>query len=167
MKKLVFLILVTILTVVFSYNVFAFTFVEEGFPKEPDHNLKWIMIDVNGQKYYFETVKEIDLDLLDFEGHIYFDSGVLNDGKSIIIYNYDNSEGKWKSMSVSKQIIELGRKYKVLYTNYNISGEFFMFQPYLRFLLNCLNLSDILTFCIMMYAVIITIGFVNKKGWLL
>lgn len=167
MKRLVFISLVFIITLGITNVAFAFTFVEEGFPKEPDHNRKWIMLQVNDEKYYFETAKEIDLEYLEFNGHIYFDKDILNNGKSIIIYNYDNNDGKWKSRSVSKQVIEIGSEYKILYTNYNVSVEFIMFQPYLKFIKNCLNISDILAFCIMMFAAVISATFIKRNGWLL
>ena len=162
MKKLVYVTLIIFLIIAFSYNTFAFSFVEEGFPKEPDHNLKWIMMDVNGKKYYFETVNEIDLESLD--GYMIFDKYKLNNGRSIIIYRFE--DGEWKSRSVSYQSIEL-RTYKILYTNYNIPNEFIMFKPYMRFIENCLNVSDIIAFGITMFAVVISATIITRNGWLL
>jgi len=160
MRRLAFITLTILIILFLACNAFAFTFIEEGFPKEPDHNKKWIMIQVNDEKYYFETAKEIDIDALGRDGYIYFDSDALNNGESIYIYEYN---GTWKSQSVSKQIIELGREYKVLYTNYNISGEFSIIEPYMRFIENCLNVSDILAFCVVMFSVLISIYILKKS----
>jgi len=128
-----------------------------------DHNKKWIMIQVNDEKYYFETVKEADLENMVYQGHIYFDKDELNDGKSILIFTYDNSKNEWKARSVSKQVIEIGSKYEILYTNYDIKGEFLMFKPYLRYVRNCLNVSDVLAFCVVMFSVLISIYILKKS----
>lgn len=166
MKRLVFFSLILVIILVFTCNVFAFTFVEEGFPKEPDHNKKWIMFEIRDKKYYFETEKEIDLCSLGEDGYLRFDSDVLNNGKSIDIYEHDGTDWECK-YSVSYWGFEIGKNYEILYSNYNIVTEFNMAEPYLKYLLNCVNLVDILSFCILIFSVVVSTTVIKRNRWLL
>ena len=162
MKRLVFISLIFVIIIGLSCNAFAFTFVEEGFPKEPNHNKKWIMFEIMEKKYYFETAKEIDLDSSEIDDYLWLDSDVLNNGQPIDYYEYDGAI--WKCGSFSAMGFEVGKNYKILYSNYNVLGKFSMVQPYLRYFLRCVNVSDILAFCIVIFSVVISTTFIKRSG---
>lgn len=164
MKRLVFVTLIIFLNILFSYNAYAFTFVEEGFPKEPDHNKKWILFEVGTRKYYVETEKEIDIYNVVNNGYIYIHSDVYNNGKSFTLYR--NYSGAWRSQVLSRISIELGgNRYKILYTNYDIKNKFYMIEPYLRYYLNCVNLVEILKIGIIIISLMDIVIIIKRIIW--
>ncbi len=155
-------VIVSIMTIILlGCNVFAFSFVEQGLPKEPDHDMKWIMVQCGNTKYYFETIHELDEESIGND-YMNIDYNKLNNGNPVKVYEYDESNG-WKNYNVKlKSIGSRWYKIEILCSNYDIPGRFVMCEPYLGFIRNCLNVSDVLAFSITIFSVLISVSLIPR-----